>query len=91
MQSSRPRQSRKPVTMKTLTKAIITSNRLFTDFDDKYLFNVSELYDLLSQIRELRECPISLTEIYDGGLQINIADSIYQIFLLDDAERDCQQ
>ena len=91
MQSSRPRQSRKSVTMKTLAKAIITSNRLFTDFDDKYLFNVSELYDLLSQIRELREYPISLTEIYDGGLQINIADSIYQIFLLDNAERDCQQ
>ena len=83
-------QNRKSVSMKTITKAITTSNRLFTDFENKYLFNASELYDLLSQIRELREYTISLTEIFDGGIQLTIRDSIYQIFLLKDEEGDYQ-
>ena len=66
--------------MKALSKSITTANRIPTDYEDKYLFNASELLGLLLQIKELREYPISLTEIYDGAIQLTIDGSIYQIF-----------
>jgi hypothetical protein len=66
--------------MKALSKSITTANRIPSDYEDKYLFNASELLGLLLQIKELREYPISLTEIYDGAIQLTISDSIYQIF-----------
>jgi len=71
--------------MKALSKSITTANRIPTDYDDKYLFNASELLGLFLQVKELREFPINLTEIFDGAIQLSIGDSIYQIYqLLDD-------
>jgi predicted Zn-dependent protease len=64
--------------MKSLSKSITTANRLFSNFEDRYLFNASEVHDLLLQLKELREYPINMTEIFDGGLQFNIGHSIYQ-------------
>ena len=66
--------------MKTLSKNITTVNRIISDYEDKYMFNASEVLGLLLLLRELREYPISLTEIFDGGIQLTIGTSIYQIF-----------
>jgi len=66
--------------MKTLSKSITTANRIYSNHEDKYIFNASEILGLLLQIRELREYAISLTEIFDGGVQLIIGDSVYQIF-----------
>ena len=67
--------------MKTLSKNITTANRIISDYEDKYMFNASEVLGLLLLLRELREYSISLTEIFDGGLQLTIGNnSIYQIF-----------
>lgn|GEM_PF-5298371 len=63
-------------------KAITTATKIPTDYENKYLFNVSEVLGLLLQIRELRDYAISLTEIFDGGVQLSIGSSIYQIFEL---------
>ena len=70
--------------MKTLSKSITTANRIVSDYSDKYLFNLSEVLGLLLQLKELRDYQISMTEIYDGAIQLVIADSLYQIFLVSD-------
>ena len=59
-----------------------------SDYEDKYLFNASEVHGLLLQVKELRDYPITLTEIFDGAIQLTIGTSTYQIFLLADDERD---
>jgi hypothetical protein len=64
--------------MNTLSTSITTASTIPTDVN-KILFNVPELLGLLLQIIELRDYPISLTEISDGVFQINIGDSFYQI------------
>ena len=68
--------------MRSLSKSITTANRIPSDYfdSDKYWFNASELLGLLLLLRELREYQISLTEIFDGGLQLTIDNSVYQIF-----------
>ena len=63
-----------------MIKHITTANRITSDYEDKYVFSSSELLGLLLLIRELRDYHINLTEIFDGGLQLTIGDSIYQIF-----------
>jgi len=65
--------------MKTLSKNITTVNRIISDYENKYLFNASEVLSLLLLLRELREYNISLTEIFDGAIQLTIGNSIYQI------------
>ena len=72
------------IIMKTLSKSITTANRITSDYEDKYLFNASEILGLLLQLKELREYRISLTEIFDGAIQLCIDDSVYQIFLMTD-------
>ena len=70
--------------MKTLSKSITTANRIPSDYEDRYIFNSSEILGLLLQIKELREYHISLSEIYSGAIQLVIGDSIYQIFQFSD-------
>ena len=77
--------------MKSLSKSITIANRIVSDYNDKFLFNSSELLNILLQLRELRQYKISVTEIFEGGLQLVIADSVYQIFQSDDdTERNYQ-
>jgi len=72
--------------MKLLSKSITTANRIPTDYEDKYIFNASELLGLLLQVKELRQYSISLSEVFDGAIQLVIGDSFYQIFqAVDDA------
>jgi hypothetical protein len=70
--------------MKTLSKSLTTASRLLTDYDSKYIFTASEVLSLLLQIRELRDYHVGLTEIFDGGLQFSIGNSIYQVFQSND-------
>lgn len=72
--------------MKSLSKAITTSNRIRTNYEDKYKFNASELLGLLLQLSELRDYKITISEIYDGAIQIVIGESIYQIFTMTDED-----
>jgi hypothetical protein len=72
--------------MKTISKALTTAVRIPSNYDDGFTFNVSEMLGLLLSIRELREHHISLTKISDDSLQLNISDSIYQIFLMLDED-----
>ena len=72
--------------MKTLSKNITAVNRIISDYEDKYIFNASEVLGLLLLLRELREYQISLTEIFDGGLQLTIGNSFYQIFQTTDED-----
>ena len=72
--------------MKSLSKSLTTASRILSDYDTKYLFNASEVLGLLLQIRELRQYHIGLTEIFDGGLQITVGNSIYQIFQSSDED-----
>ena len=74
--------------MKSLQKSLVIASRLLTDYDRKYLFAASEVLSLLLQIRELREYHVGMTEIFEGGLQISIGDSVYQIFLSSAEESD---
>ena len=66
--------------MKSRPKTMTTVNRIYTDYQNKYLFNAAEIYSFLLTCRELREHEISMNELFDGGIQISIGDSIYQIF-----------
>jgi len=66
--------------MKALTKSITTANRIPTDYEEKFLFTPSEVLGLLLQLKELRQYQISLSEIFDGAIQIVVGDSLYQIF-----------
>ena len=52
--------------------------------DNKYIFSSSELLGLLLQLKELRDYRITMTEIFDGGIQLTVGDSLYQIFLVYD-------
>jgi hypothetical protein len=72
--------------MKTLSKSLTTASRLLTDYDSKYLFTASEVLGLFLQVRELRDYRIGLTEIFDGGLQFTIGNSVYQIFQSSDED-----
>lgn len=49
------------------------------------LFTPSALLDLLSQVDELKDCKLSVTETADNNLQLQINDSVYCIDC-DDAE-----
>ena len=73
-----------------MIKAVTTATRIPADFEDKYVFSSSELLGLLLLLRELRDYQITLTEIFDGGLQLTIGNSIYQIFQSADEERNYQ-
>ena len=70
-------------------KALTTATKIPTDFENKYTFNASEVLGLLLQLRELRDYEITLSEIFDGGIQLKIGGSVYQIFELSDGERTC--
>ena len=72
--------------MKTLSKSITTANKIYSDYEEKYLFNASEVLGLFLQIKELREYQISLTEIFDGAIQLTIGNSVYQIYLMADED-----
>jgi hypothetical protein len=72
--------------MKVLSKSITTANRIISDFEDdnKYVFSSAELLGLLLQLKELRDYRITMTEIFDCGLQLTVGESRYQIFLVSD-------
>ena len=70
--------------MKSISKSLTTASKILSDYEDKYLFNASEVLSLLLQLKELREYQISLTEIFDGAIQLKIGGSVYQIFLTAD-------
>ena len=75
-------------------KAISTSSKVFSDYgnkhyEDKFLFTKSELLGLLLFLRELRDFEISMNEIFDGGLQLFIGNSVYQIYQMDDEAGEC--
>lgn len=43
------------------------------------VFTPASLIDLLSQIKELSDYPIGITETIDGQIQLNIGESLYII------------
>lgn len=46
---------------------------------DTILFTPASLIDLLAKIDELKDVNISITETFDGDLQLNIGESVYII------------
>jgi len=67
--------------LKSISKTLTTASRIVSDYEDKYVFNASEVLGLLLQIKELREFHISMNEIFDGAIQLTVGSSTYQIFL----------
>lgn len=46
---------------------------------DELVFTPASLIDLLSQIDELKDIDVGITESIDGSLQLQVGSSIYQI------------
>lgn len=46
---------------------------------ESIVFTPASLIDLLSQIKELSDYPIGITETIDGQIQLNIGESLYII------------
>ena len=46
---------------------------------DSIVFTPASLIDLLSQIEELQDYDIGISETLDGGIQLNVGESLYII------------
>ena len=46
---------------------------------DQVVFTPAAVLDLLSQIDELKDLSVGVSETLDGGLQVTVGDSVYEI------------
>ncbi|MDP4120786.1 MAG: hypothetical protein Q8876_07015 [Bacillota bacterium] len=65
--------------MKKLIKNPNSLNKIFATNKGNNVFTPANILELLSQIHELENCNIEMSEGLDGALQFTIDGSVYEI------------